>query len=411
MTVIYDLIIVGAGASGLYAGVHAQHLGLNTLLLEKMEEPGKKLLLAGSGQCNLTNDRPIREFLTCYGDHSRFLKPALLSHTNSETMAFFESLGLKLVTMPATGKVFPTSRKARDLRDALVQYLPADSLHCREKVIRLATHQEGMEVITDQGHYLARSVLLATGGQSFPQTGSTGDGYGLAQRLGHHLVQPRPGLSPIVIRPFLFSQLAGTSFEAISVSLYHEGRKIKTLTGPMLFTHTGLSGPVILHLSRWASPGDEVVLHFLAPHHRQALRDHWLHDLEHAPQKKIRALMKAVPVSKALRESLMDHLLSRPLSSLAELGRKGVNILVDHLGGFRLSIAEIGGFNIAMVTAGGVTLDEVDSKTMCSKICPALFFSGEVLDIDGDTGGYDLQACWSTAYLAIQSIVQTIDPK
>lgn len=408
MSITYDLIILGAGASGLYAGVHAHRLGLRTLVLEKTDEPGKKLLLSGSGQCNLTHSRPVREFLECYGDHGRFLKPALLTHTNLESMAFFESLGLKLMTVPATGKVFPASKKARELRDALVQHLAPGSLRCGEKVVRLAMQKAGLEVITETHHYLGRTVLLATGGQSYPQTGSSGDGYALAKQLGHTIVSPRPALTPMFMQPFIFSELAGTSFEAITVSLYRGDKKLKTLIGPLLLTHTGLSGPVILHLSRWARPGDEVALHFLEGRQGQTLRTQWLHDLEHHRQKKLNALIKQVPVSKALREKLTIHLLGSRLSSLAELGRKGINTLVDRLCGFRLPIAELGNFNIAMVTAGGITLDEVHLKTMSSKIEPALFFSGEVLDIDGNTGGYDLQACWSTAYLAVQSIAKLV---
>lgn len=409
MSLFYDVIIVGAGPGGLYAACHLSPQ-LSVLILEKNDQPGRKLLLSGSGQCNFTNHRPIEEFLTCYGDHGRFIKPALYNHTNQDVIQFFKKLGIQSETVQTNGKVFPKSRKAIDLLNGLVSELNKNQveLQCHQPVESISRKENEFTVNTRNHTFICRHLIIATGGCSFPRTGSTGDGYHFASALGHQITTPKPGLTPFDIANFPFTDLAGTSFDTIPVSLYHQSRKLKTLAGPMVITHTGLSGPVIHHLSRYAEKGDNLQLHLMGSTNEQYLRQKWARNLAELKARPITQLIKTIPISKAMASTIFDITGINKLSKIAELGKKQLNRLFLSLFGFELQISSLGGFETAMATVGGIELKEVNSKTMASKLHHNLYFIGELLDIDGDTGGYDLQACWSTGYLAAQEINKSL---
>lgn len=405
MSMTYDLIIVGAGPSGLYAACHVDQ-NRRVLLLEKNHSPGRKLLLSGSGQCNFTNSRPIREFLNCYGGAGRFLRPALLGHTNQDVINFFQAHQIPINIIPVTGKVFPKSGQAQTILDCLLRQCQQNKveIHYQEATTEIIKHDDLFVITTTKATYQSHAVLLATGGQSYPKTGSTGDGYRLAQSLGHTIVPPHPGLTPFDISHHPFCSLAGTSFKNLPVSLYHRGKKIKTLVGDMVITHTGLSGPVIHNLSRHAQKHDHIKLHFFKSVDEELCQQHWQHLLAAHSRQPASPLLRKLGLTKATSQLFIKIMGINPLSKLAELSKKECQRLYHHLLGFDLVLKNKGDFNIAMITVGGITLNEINAKTMGSKLASNLYFCGELMDIDGDTGGYDLQACWSTGYLASQSL-------
>lgn len=403
----YDVIIVGAGPAGLFTAIHAAEKFDHVLILEKQPDPGRKLLLTGSGQCNFTNMRPIREFHEAYGDHGHFLKPALFHFTNQDIIAFFREHGVEPVAVEENSKVFPESRQARDILNALLSVCRKRNveIRVRERVTRI-DRDPGVDfqVYSATGTHQSRNVVIATGGKSYPGTGSTGDGYPLARSLGHSLVRPRPGLTPFHVKNFSLADLSGVSFKDLKVTLWREGRKLKTLSGDLLLTHKGISGPVVHNLARFARGGDSVTLSFVPFEREDEFKKEWLADLEQCGKLKVKTWFKKCLLPAALSRKIMALGDVDPDGSVAELSRKKRLALLRLTIAFPLEIDALGDFNVAMVTCGGVALEEVNPKTMESRLVKGLYFAGEVLDIDGDSGGYDLQAAWSTAALAAHAM-------
>lgn len=403
----YDAIVVGAGPAGLFTASCARENLDRVLLLEKQPSPGRKLLLTGSGKCNFTNIRPIREFLPAYGDHGHFLKPALLHFTNQDIIAFFKGRGVKATVAEEDGRVFPRSLRAGDVLNALLAACRERNveIRLREGVVRTeAQPKGGFLVHTPAGVLESGNVVIATGGRSYPGTGSTGDGYSLARSLGHSLVRPRPGLTPFHVRNFPLADLSGMSFRNLRVTLWREGRKLKTLSGDLLLTHKGLTGPVVHNLARLAQGGDSVTLAFVSFEKEDQLRKEWMADLAAHEKLKVKTWFRRHLLPAALCRKLMTLAGVDPAESVAKLSREKRLALLRLTTAFPLEIQALGGFDVAMVTCGGVALEQVNPKTMESRLVRGLYFVGEVLDIDGDSGGYDLQAAWSTAALAAHSM-------
>ena len=273
------------------------------LILEKQPDPGRKLLLTGSGQCNFTNIRPIQEFHKAYGDHGHFLKPALFHFTNQDTIAFFKRHGVESVVVEENGKVFPKSRQAHDILNLLLSLCEKRNVEIRfrERVTRLNMQANRVsQVYSATREYQARNVVMATGGKSYPGTGSTGDGYSLAQSLGHSLVPPRPGLTPFYIKNFSLADLTGISFKNLKVTLWHESKKLKTLSGDLLLTHRGISGPVVHNLARFAQSGDSVTLSFVPFENAEEFKQQWLAGLEQNGRLKTKTWLKKYQLPGAL---------------------------------------------------------------------------------------------------------------
>lgn len=405
---IYDALIIGAGPSGLFTALQAGRKPAKILVLEKQPNPGLKLLLTGSGQCNFTNIRPIREFHEAYGDHGSFLKPALLHFSNQDAIAFFKQHGIEPLVIEENGKVFPKSLQARDILNVLLKVCKKHkvAIRFRQKVARVDKQSSGwFQVQTTTAIYQAKNLVIATGGKSYPGTGSTGDGYSLAQSLGHSLVAPRPGLTPFFIKDFPLTDLTGTAFKNLKVSLWRKNKKIKTLSGDLLITRQGLSGPVIHNLARYALSGDRVTPAFVPFENPEAFRSQWLDDLNQNEKLKIKTWIKHYPLTLALARKIMALADVNPDRPVAELSRIKRLALLEFATAFPLEIQALGDFNVAMITCGGVPLEEVNPKTMESRLVKGLYFVGEVLDIDGDSGGYDLQAAWSAAALAAKALI------
>jgi hypothetical protein len=279
------------------------------------------------------------------------------------------------------------------------------AIRFRQKVTQIDKHSSGLfQVQTATETYQTKNLAIATGGKSYPGTGSTGDGYSLAQSMGHSLVTPRPGLTPFYIKNFPLADLTGTAFKDLQVTLWRKNKKIKTLSGDLLITRRGLSGPVIHNLARYTTVGDRVTLALVPFENPETFRKQWLDDLNRNGKQKTKTWIKHYPLTLALARKIMALANVNPDRPVAELSREKRLALLEFATAFPLEIRALGDFNVAMITCGGVALEEVNPKTMESRLVKGLYFVGEVLDIDGDSGGYDLQAAWATAALAAKAL-------
>jgi predicted Rossmann fold flavoprotein len=401
----YDVVVIGAGPAGLFCAMHAASSKNRVLLLEKNPDPGKKLLLSGSGQCNITHRGEMRDFLARYGNHGKFLKPALFEFTNTDLIAFFDERGLPMVTED-NGKVFPKTLRSDDVLATLLVECRKRGiiLRCPEEVTGISRTSDGFEITTKARVYHAPVLVIATGGASYPKSGSTGDGYRFAESMGQPVTEIGPALTPLLIQNFPFASLPGMSFPQMHFSVWRAKKKISDYTGDVLFTHLGVSGPGILDASREIRTDDEIRLSFVGTLKREEFAVDLKRRIQESRDWQIGTILAAYPIPERLNRKLLA------LSGIPE-DLKGNHFsaeqrshLITNCTEFPLTVTAPGGFSVAMVTRGGVALENVDPKTMESTIIPNLYFAGEVLDIDGDTGGYNLQAAFSTGFLAGQSI-------
>lgn len=404
----YDLIVIGAGPSGLFCAINSSQKGKKILILEKKKSPGHKLLISGQGHCNITNDAEIQTFPEHYGDHGRFLRPALLGFTNRDLIQFFEDRGLAMVREKG-GKVFPKTHRSRDVLKVLIGDCEANGVRiCYNQAVGSITKAEGkFNVHCMDRTYLSSNLAIATGGCSYPSTGSNGDGYGFAREFGHSIAEVGPALTPVFIEDYPFRDLAGLSLPEMNISLYRH-KKIRDQRGDILFTHRGLSGPCILDLSRYIRPADTLKLSFVPAERRSELEE-WLQDRARSDGGVgLKSMLSSLPDSVALSPKLIKKILEisgiATDLSLPHLAREMRRHLLDNLTGLPLIVSELGGFDIAKVTRGGVELHQVNPKTMESRLVKRLYLIGEVLDVDGDSGGYNLQAAFSTGMLSARSI-------
>ena len=403
-----DILIIGAGPAGLFCALQiagAAGRNMRVVVLEKNARCGKKLLITGTGQCNITHSGDIREFFTHYGYHGQFLRPALLGFTNKNLITFFESRGLAMIT-DTNGKIFPATRKASDVLDLLLTECMQRGVEvrCGEAVLRIDREKEVFFVSTETARYTAAQVVIATGGASYPGTGSEGDGYRLAAGLGQPVTPIRPALVAVYVRDYLFPHLAGISFEGVQVSLFRDSRKVSQATGDLLFTHVGLSGPVILNLSRNIAEGDILKVSFIPGMHRETVQKDLMGKIASHSIRQARTILADYHLPERFVKELLEQAGVSTDIRCAHISKRARNTLIAHLTEFPFMVKDVGGFHEAMVTAGGISLADVNPKTMASKRVPGLFFIGEVLDIDGDAGGYNLQAAFSTACAAARAI-------
>lgn len=385
---IYPSIVVGAGAAGLF--FCAENTG-GGLILEKTHRPGRKLLLTGSGQCNVTHGGSIKDFPSCYGIGGPKIRSCLYKYSNLSLMEFLQKNGIKLF-IREDGKVFPQSMNAGDILDILLKRARDNgfSLQCDAEVTGIRQRTGGgWEVSTPKGSFACERLILAGGGCSYPKTGSDGSLLRTMQRdLQIRTVPLRPALSPVFVSDYPYRGLSGIALENVHLRVFRGGRKTAEGVGSLLFTHTNLSGPLILDLSKEITKNDELVLNYLYP------------------CDKVRALDK---INNAVKHSRMN--LQNTLSKELNLPKSFLNILVGKSGPSlkaltslltedRFSVQSVGGFEKAMVTSGGVDLSELSLKTMEFRKYPGLYAVGELLDVDGRTGGYNLQFAYSSAMAA-----------
>lgn len=387
----YDCVIIGAGAAGLYFAANCP-VGKG-LILEKSPSPGRKLLLSGGGQCNLTHSGSIKDFISHYGENGRKIRSALYRGNNLLLMKFFTEQGL-LLKERSDGKVFPESGQASQVLNLLLELGEKNGWEVKtETPLRaLSIGDDGRFIMNDT--YIARNVIIAAGGCSYPATGSDGSVFPVLEEMGLEIVAPKPALVPVTVDQYPYGDLAGISFSDIQVRI--GGHKIKS---DLLFTHSSFSGPAILNLSRYANPGDTLCISYLEPERPVP---------DPAGDRRMAATFftEEYGLPKRFVELILRRLAIDPAGKAASLSgnqRKEIHRL---LSGDTFSINGTSGFESAMATRGGVSLEEVDLKTFESIRYPGLFLIGEVLDIDGDTGGYNLQFAFSSAYCAAKTAAE-----
>lgn len=411
----YDALIVGGGAAGLFCALHAARGGKRVLVLERRERPARKLLITGKGRCNLTNLCDRETFLKNVVRGSRFLYSALSAFPPEDTMACFEGLGVAL-KVERGQRVFPCSDKAMDVVDALISAVRGAG--CRiavgraESLIISGGGVLGVQC-ADGTAYRANAVVVATGGMSYPKTGSTGDGYRLAGQAGHTVSQPAPGLISIDTQESFVRTLAGLSLRNTGLALYDRRKKnrrpVFSDLGEMLFTHAGVSGPMALSASSFIDPQrmDDYELKLdLKPGLTPEMLDKRL--LSDFSEARNRDYKNALPhlLPHALTQVLMDLSKIPPGQKVHSITREQRAALGALLKGLALHPSALGPIEEAIITRGGVALKEIDPGTMRSKCTGGLYFIGEVLDADALTGGYNLQIAFSTAVAAARSIAQ-----
>ena len=409
----YDVIVIGAGAAGMMAAGQAAQMGARTLLLEKMERPGRKLFISGKGRCNLTNTAPLREFIEHFGRNGRFLRQAFNRYFSPDLMTFFKSQGVSTITERG-GRVFPASESALDVVNALERYCTQAGANLRlntavERLEMLDARLTGVAIY--QAVLPAKAVIIATGGASYPGTGSTGDGYRLAEAAGHTLVPIRPALVPLTTAGNAAQKCQGLSLRNAAVSVWVAGKKTDQAFGEMLFTHFGVSGPIILTLSRnivdalQAKQKVQISIDLKPALDEAKLDARLLRDLDANGKKQFHTVLKDLLPQKLIPVCL--ELTAIPPEKLChQITADERRRLRTWLKDFRLEVTGHRSFRQAIVTAGGVDLGEVDPRTMASRRVAGLYFAGEVLDLDADTGGYNLQAAFSTGWLAGRSAAE-----
>ena len=401
------VVVIGGGAAGLMAAGQAATAGARVILLEKMKRPGRKICISGKGRCNLTNSAPVEDFIDHFGKNGRFLRQAFSQFFAPELVDFFEKNGLG-VTLERGGRYFPTNGKAPDILKVLLRWLAGLKVEIRDNspVSNLLIENRAMKgVLTKRGKILCDKVILATGGASYPATGSTGDGYKLLKSLGHTIVPIRPALVPLEIRGGIHPALGGLELRNVEVRLFIDGKKKRQLFGELHFLKYGVSGPTILTLSGDAvdglREGKKVMLavDLKAALSQQKLDARLIRDFEKRHKEVfadvLRGLLPAqlVPLCLEQTDIAADRL-------AGEISKKERKKLLHWLKDLRLEVSGHRSFSEAIVTAGGVNLKEVNPRTMESKIISGLYLAGEVLDLNGNTGGYNLQAAFSTGWLA-----------
>ncbi|MEJ2150574.1 MAG: NAD(P)/FAD-dependent oxidoreductase [Chloroflexota bacterium] len=407
-----DLIVIGGGPAGLMAAGQAARQGASVLLLEKMARPGRKLRITGKGRCNLTNVAPVEDFVAHFGENGRFLRQAFARFFTPDLLAFFTDLGVETV-VERGGRVFPVSEDAKEVVDALVGWAKAGGVQIRtqEPAARLLVEGgrvAGVECRSGRA-YPTRTVVLATGGASYPGTGSTGDGYTIAETVGHTIVPVRPALIPLETAGDIAPRLQGLSLRNVRVSLWVDGKRRAEAFGEILFTHFGVSGPLILSLSGRAvdalHAGKTVDLSIdLKPALDEPTLDaRLLRELDRHGKQQVQTMLKTL-LPRTLIPVCIDRAgipAEKPCHQVTAKERKRLLRLLKDL---RLEVTGHLPIEAAIVTAGGVALKEVEPRTMESRLVEGLYFAGEVLDLDADTGGYNLQAAFSTGWLAGQSV-------
>ncbi len=401
---IYDLIVVGGGPAGIFASIYAAKRGLSVALIEKKNNIGKKLLVAGSGKCNITHRGEINYFLTRYGENGKFLKNALYKYNPNDLIGFMESKGLKM-TVLESGKIFPETMRSTDVLNLLINELKTlrVDIFTNTGVLSAAKENKLFRVKTDGKEFAGSNLLITTGGRSYPATGSEGDGYRLAKNFGHSIVEPKPALTPVYVNEYQYADLSGMSFKDTKIKLYRDGKKFKEHQGDILFTHTNLSGPGIIDFSRYFKKGDIMYINFIGKD-METLSEEFIEASCQNGKQTIKKFLSGYSLPERFLKKIFKLLDIKDDTKLSEMSKQNRILLINKLSKHEFTISKLGNFDIAMATAGGISLKEINPKTMESKLVSGLFFAGEVLDIDGDTGGFNIQAACSMGVLAANSI-------
>ena len=412
MTIETEIVVIGGGAAGCMAALTAARNGASVILLERNQKLGRKLYITGKGRCNVTNDCGPDEVLKNIPHNGRFLTSSVTRFPPASVKELFTSLGVTLKTERGN-RVFPQSDKAADIIDALLLGLRRAGVEIREeRAADIRSSGEGLRVRTERGEYHCKAVILATGGVSYPLTGSTGDGYQMAAALGHTIIPPKPSLVPLVAEGELCRRMQGLSLRNVAIKVKNSKKKvIYQEQGEMLFTHFGLSGPLILSASAHMRDFDKehytVWIDMKPALDEKTLDARLLRDLGENPNREFHNVLDGlVP---RLMAPVLAELTGIPAGTKANsVTREGRRRLLELLKGFPVEITGPRPVEEAIVTSGGIKVTEVDPKTMQSKLVKGVYFAGEVLDADAYTGGFNLQIAWSTGHAAGESAAETV---
>ncbi len=409
----FDVIVVGAGPAGLLAAGRAAELGCKVLLLEKMRQEGRKLLITGKGRCNITNDSSIGDFITHIYPNGRFLRNAFSQFFSKDIIDLLNHYGVE-TTLERGGRYFPSSNKSKDVLKALLKWVNKlkVEIRCGHRVEKLIVENNAIQGIQANGQkFISRHVILAMGGKSYPATGSNGEGYELARSVGHSIVKLRPALVPIETEGGVAQKLQGLNLKNVRAVVWVNEKKMSEDFGEMLFTHFGLSGPIILTLSRLIvdelhkKNKVEITVDLKPALDEQKLDNRLLRDLNEHGKKKVSNVFRywlpatMVPV-------FIDLLGLDPEKECHQISSKERKQIRHLLKNLPFRITNHRSFKEAVITAGGVSTNEISSKTMESKLVAGLYFAGEMINLDAKTGGFNLQIAYSTGWLAGNSCMK-----
>ncbi len=404
-----NVAIIGSGAAGLVAAYAAACNGNNVTVFEKNEKSGKKIYITGKGRCNVTHLCTPEEFLANVVNNSKFLTGAIYNFSPDATIRFFEDGGLPL-KIERGARVFPVSDKASDVTKCLENYCKNVGVIFKfnEKVNKINVLNSTVSgIITSKGVYSFDKAIVCTGGLSYPSTGSTGDGYTFAKAMGHSIVALRQGLCGLNIKGSYYKELQGLALKNVGLTVYNNGKGIKEFFGEMLFTHFGVSGPIILSASslinRFDLNGVKLSLDLKPALSCEQLDKRILRDFEENKNKSISTCLKLLLPSALITEVLRRSGIAqdKKVNSVTKNERQSLLTIIKN---FDMLVSSLRGFEEAIITSGGVDIKEINPKTMESKLIKGLFFCGEVLDLDAFTGGFNLQIAFSTGYAAGKSI-------
>lgn len=402
----FDIVIVGAGAAGLFAASKLAESGLDVLLLEKKSKLGIKVLVSGAGQCNLSQDEEKEEFIKHFYDKERFVKPSIYALDSHKLTEYLSQIKLKTVVR-TDGKVFPKSMKSSDLVNALYSNFKNHIGLVRDtKVDKIQYQNEKFLVSTADEEYSAKKLLLTTGGFTYPSTGSAGDGYCFAESLGHTVVEPRRALSAFTIKDYAFKECAGISLESVMISCKDKSGKRQSMLGNVLFTHKGISGPAVLHLSRYLDSGSMIYISLVQVENIEGFRHNFKSLCQKNRAQEIKTLINTY-LPKRLSNVLLQYLQIEASKKISQLNKKELNYIFEALTALPLKVAKLASLEQSMLTAGGVNTKEISAKTMQSRICDGLYFAGELVDVDGESGGYNIHWAFASAALAVENIIKS----
>ncbi len=404
-----DLIVVGGGAAGMLAAGFAAKRGLDTILIERNEFTGRKLGITGKGRCNVTNNTSPKDVIANIPTNGKFLYSALDAFTPADVMNFFESLGVPLKTERG-GRVFPESDKAADIVNALRRFDKANGVRtiCGRVTDIMAADGHVRGVATGTKEFRADNVILCTGGMSYPATGSTGDGYVMARRLGHTINTPRPSLVSLVEDGDICRSMQGFTLKNVRLSVFDgSGKLVFEDFGEMLFTHVGVSGPLVLsasaHMRDFNKEKYRLSIDLKPALDEQKLDNRILRDFAQFSNRNF-----ANALDKLAGKSMIPTIIRLsgipPDTKVNSVTREQRHRLVELFKNFPVPIAGPGSLDEAIITSGGVEPKEINPRTLESKLQGGLYFAGEIIDVDAYTGGYNLQIAWSTAYTAAKNI-------
>lgn len=404
-----NVAVIGAGAAGLMAAYTAAKNGNNVTLFEKNEKCGKKIYITGKGRCNLTHDCDEQEFLQNVVSNPKFLTGAIYGFSPEKTMRFFEDGGLKL-KIERGARVFPLSDKASDVTKCLENYCKniGVKFNFNEKVIKINALQGTLsDIVTDKSTYIFDCAIVCTGGVSYPLTGSSGDGYKFAEELGHKIIPLKQGLCGLNLKGSFYKELQGLSLKNVTLTVFNGDKVVKNFFGEMLFTHYGISGPIVLSASSLINRLDlskiKLSIDLKPALSEEQLDKRLLRDFEEYKNKSLynclKELLPVALITEILKRSAIDG--EKKVNSVTKAERAALLTVIKN---FDMLVLSLRGFDEAIITSGGVDVKEINPKTMESKLVKGLYFCGEVLDLDAFTGGFNLQIAFSTGFAAGNSI-------